>query len=659
MDDTSPKDVLQKKLDNLPVSPGVYQFRNAEGTIIYVGKAKNLRSRVRSYFQERGAPDPKREILVSKIFDLELVVTDSEVEALLLENNLIKEHTPRYNIRLKDDKSYPYIVVTNEAYPRVFPTRRVIRDGSRYYGPYTDVRAMHLMLRTIRGIFPIRSCDYALDADMIARKKVTVCLDYHIKKCQGPCEGLVSQKDYRSMIEQVEQLLKGKTRTLRQMLEEEMQSSAERLEFEKAADMRNRLLALQTWQDKQKVASSDFKDRDIIALVKRGTDAVGVIFRVRDGNIVGKQHYTFTGADVEEEHEILEHLLHRYYTATLDIPPEIIVPVAPESEEAMLTWLGERSKMTIGFTIPKIGDKAKLLGMCTANATFLLDEILLQKMKAGSALPKSVDALQRDLHLPAQPRRIECFDISHFQGAETVASMVSFLDGKPRKSEYRKFSIKTVEGVDDFASMREVVRRRYERVLEEGTALPDLIVIDGGKGQLSSAVEVLQDLGLARLSVIGLAKRLEEVFVPGESLPMNIPKTSPGIHLLQRVRDEAHRFAITFHRSKRDKATLQTELEQIEGVGPKRANQLLTTFGSVRGVQEATEEQLAEHMGWSAAKRIWSHFHSEDGDADQDLGEESETPVDTLHSDEAGGDTPGAIDMSVNEDEIQTERDDA
>ncbi|MCZ7555311.1 MAG: excinuclease ABC subunit UvrC [Bacteroidia bacterium] len=631
-------DILKRKLDTLPGSPGVYQFRNAEGTIIYVGKAKNLRTRVRSYFQERGGYDLKREVLVSKIADLELIVTDSEVEALLLENNLIKEHTPRYNIRLKDDKSYPYIVVTNEPYPRVFPTRRIIRDGSRYYGPYTDVRSMHLMLRTIRGIFPIRSCDYALDAEVIARRKVTVCLDYHIKKCQGPCEDFVSQAEYRAMIAQVEQLLKGKTRTLRHILEEEMHACAARLEFEKAADLRNRVQALQIWQDKQKVAAADFKDRDIVALARRDSDAVGVVFRVRDGNIVGKQHFTLTGAEVEEEEDILEHLLHRYYTATQDIPPEIVLPLPLDSEAALRSWLEDRAQMRVSFTVPKAGDKLKLLGMCTANATFLLDEILLQKMKSSNTLPKTLEALQRDLRLPAPPRRIECFDISHFQGDETVASMVCFLDGKARKSEYRKFSIRTVEGVDDFASMREVVRRRYERSLSEDTPLPDLIVIDGGKGQLSSAVEVLTELGLEHVPVIGLAKRLEEVFVPGESLPMNIAKTSPGLHLLQRVRDEAHRFAITYHRSKRDKSTLQTELEQIDGVGPKRATALLTAFGSVRSVQEASPEQLAEHVGWAAAKRIRVYFDGADADT-------------TINGDDPGEDTSPASDQSEKDSE--------
>ncbi|MCB2204420.1 excinuclease ABC subunit UvrC [bacterium] len=611
-------DELAFKLKNLPRAPGVYQFRNTDGKIIYVGKAKNLRNRVRSYFQERGTYDPKRDIMVAKIADLELVVTDSEVEALLLENNLIKEHSPRYNIRLKDDKSYPYIVVTNEPYPRVFSTRRIIRDGSRYYGPYTDVKGMHLMLRTIRSIFPIRSCDYRLDEEVIAQGKVKLCLDYHIDKCEGPCEGLVSGDDYNHMITQVEQLLKGKTRGLQKQLEEEMNEQAEQLAFERAADLRNRLHALQTYQQKQKVAAADFKDRDIIAVARREGDAVGVVFRVRDGKIIGKQHFPFTGADIEDEAQILEHLLHRYYTKTMDIPAEIVVGVELDSAGALEQWLSEKASMKVAFTIPQIGDKAKLLGMCRANATFLLDEILLQKLKAESSLPKSVEALQQSLYLPTPPRRIECFDISHFQGAETVASMVSFLDGKPRKSEYRKFSIRTVEGVDDFASMREVVRRRYSRLLDEDQPLPDLIVIDGGKGQLSSAVEILQELGLQKQAVIGLAKRLEEVFVPGESLPMSIPKTSPALKLLQRVRDEAHRFAITFHREKRQKSTLQTALEEIEGVGPKRAKALLTSFGSVRAVEAATLEQLAEQVGWSTARSIHAHFHDADDQSTED-----------------------------------------
>jgi excinuclease ABC subunit C len=604
-------EILQQKLDNLPKSSGVYQFKNKDGKIIYIGKAKSLRSRVHSYFQKRGSGDPKTDVLVAKIADLELVVTDSDVEALLLENNLIKEHTPRYNVRLKDDKSYPYIVVTNEPYPRIFPTRQVRRDGSRYYGPYTDVKTMHLMLRTIRGIFPIRSCDYALNDENVAVKKYKICLDYHIDKCLGPCEGIMSKEDYRTIIDQSEQLLKGKTRNLAQELEQEMQQASESLEFEKAARLRDRIESLTRYRDKQKVATSDFADRDLVAVSRQNDDAVGMVFRVRDGKIVGKQHFTFTSVELESDDAIMEYLVQRYYTKTMDIPPEVLLPIELESGEALLEWLNERSDQKVVFAVPKIGEKAKLLRMCASNARYILDGILLQKMKSDDFIPRSVQALQRDLRLEKTPRRIECFDISHLQGSETVASMVSFLDGKPRKSEYRKYNIKTVEGVDDFASMREVVRRRYSRLQGEGTPLPDLIVVDGGKGQLSSAVEALWQLKIENQLIIGLAKRLEEVFVPGESLPLTIPKTSSGIHLLQRIRDEAHRFAITFHREKRSKATLQTELEQIEGIGPKRAMDMLEKLGSVKAVREADDKELAEIIGWTAAKSVYAYFHEE------------------------------------------------
>jgi len=618
VDDGLPE-ILKQKLANLPKSPGVYQFKNMEGKIIYIGKAKVLRNRVRSYFQKRDPRDPKTEILVSKIADVELLVVDSDVEALLLENNLIKEHTPRYNIRLKDDKTYPYIVVTNEPYPRIFPTRTVIRDGSRYYGPYTDVKAMHSMLRTIRGIFPIRSCDYPLNDENVARRKYKLCLDYHIEKCLGPCEGLFPKDEYRANIDLAEQLLKGKTRDLQLRLEADMQKAAEELEFEKAAKLRDRLEALTKYRNKQKVATSDFADRDIIALARQNDDAVGMVFRVRDGKIVGKQHFTFTSVEFETDEAIFEYLIQRYYVKTMDIPPEVMLPVELESEEALTAWINERSSQKVHFTAPKIGEKAKLVRLCQSNAKFILDGIILQKMQTDEFIPNSVQSLQRDLRMKNPPRRIECFDISHFQGAETVASMVFFLDGKPRKNEYRKFKIETVEGIDDFASMREVVTRRYSRLLEEGTSLPDLIMIDGGKGQLSSAVEALEALDIRNHPIIGLAKRLEEVFVPGESLPLNIPKTSSSIRLLQRVRDEAHRFAITFHRERRNKATLQTELEEIEGIGPKRAHDLLEKLGSVKAVRTASEEQLAEVVGWSAAKHVHAYFH-DDPNADPDDG---------------------------------------
>jgi len=619
---------IEQALENLPAAPGVYLFRNAAGAVIYVGKARSLRPRVRSYFHDSGPFDPKKQALVSKIDALEIIVTDSEVEALLLENNLIKEHSPRYNIRLKDDKSYPSIVVTNEPFPRIFPTRNIRRDGSRYYGPFADVKAMRMMLRTIRGIFPIRSCDYRLDSETIEKGKVKLCLDYHIRKCEGPCEGLVGIEDYGRMIQQAEQLLKGKTRNLQQNLEEEMLRASKALEFERAAVLRNRLNALQKYQDRQKVASGDFADRDIAAMARSGADAVGLIFRVRDGKITGKQHFTFTGADLQSEADILEKMIYRHYQSTEDIPPEIFVQYELEACDMIAEWLRSRTGFAVALTHPKIGDKAKLMRMCAANARYVLEGILTQRLAAGDMLPKSVQALQRDLRLAGPPRRIECFDISHFQGAQTVGSMVCFLDGKPRKNEYRKYRIESVAGVDDFASLREVVGRRYTRLLDEGAQMPDLIVIDGGKGQLSGAASVLAELGLASQPVIGLAKRLEEVFLPGESYPMSIPKTSAGLKLLQRVRDEAHRFAVAYHRLRMTKATLTTLLEEIEGVGPKRARDLLERLGSVSAVRKADAETLAGVVGWSAARHIRAFFE--------------ETSTERSGSDYGGGDAADA-----------------
>jgi excinuclease ABC subunit C len=609
---------IAEKLERLPRSPGVYLFRDAHGTVIYVGKARSLRPRVRSYFQEKNTPDPKRDALVAKIADLDVVVTDSEIEALLLENTLIKQHAPRYNIRLKDDKSYPYIVVTNEPFPRVFPTRNRRNDGARYFGPYTDVKAMHLMLRTIRGIFPIRSCDFHLDDESIARRRYALCLDYHIRKCEGPCEGLVSREGYGEQIRQVVELLKGRTRAVQAMLEEEMRRHAEAMDFEKAAVLRNRLLALQTYRDRQKVVASDGADRDIIAAASAGPDAVGVVLRVREGSIVGKRHLAFAGADGETPASILAQVVQRYYPSADDVPPELLFPEEPDDAPLLAAWLRSVSGADAAFTVPKIGEKAKLVRMCATNANYLLGELVLRKMKADDTLPKSVAALQADLRLPAPPRRIECFDISHFQGAETVASMVSFLDGKARKGEYRKYRIGDVEGVDDFASMREVVRRRYARQLDERRELPDLVVIDGGKGQLSAAKESLDALGLGGLRAIGLAKRLEEVFVPGESAPYSIARTSPGLRLLQRVRDEAHRFGITAHRALRGKAGIASELSEIPGIGEKRRIALLRAFRSLPAVLAASLEELkaVEGMNIRAAQAVYDYARAKEQKAD-------------------------------------------
>ncbi len=603
---------LEEKLEALPVGPGVYQHKDAEGKVLYVGKAKNLRSRVRQYFQKSRGVDPRIERMLSKATDVEVIVTDSEVEALILEANLIKKLKPRYNVNLKDDKSYPYIVITNEPYPRVFVTRQIRRDGSRYFGPYTDVKNVRAALKTVRDIFRIRSCNYFIDDEVIKKRKIKVCLDYHIKKCDGPCEGLISEAQYRAMIDQVAALLQGKTETLIQMLREEMERLAAAMKFEEAAVLRDRIKGLEAYSEKQKAVALDPIDRDIVASVAEGDDACGVVFKIRDGKMIGRQHYYMSNVEGKSDDEILETLLQQYYLEADFIPKEIFLSSPIENAEAVQRWLTDKRGDAVTLTCPTEGEEAKLVRLSQSNAKFLLDELKIQKMKRADYVPHAVKALQRDLRLPRLPRRIECFDNSNIQGSDPVASMVVFVDGKPKKSEYRKFKIKSVVGPDDFASMREVIERRYTRVVNEGLERPDLIMVDGGKGQLSSALDVLAKLGMHDQPIIGLAKRLEEVFVPGKSEPEAIPKTSSGLRLLQQIRDEAHRFAVTFHRSLRTKRTLQTELDLIAGVGKKRAQELLEAFGSVQGVKFATPEQIAEVVGEKVAAKIVEYFAASD-----------------------------------------------
>ena len=604
---------LQEKLESLPQKPGVYQFKNAEGKVLYVGKAQNLRSRVRQYFQKSRSADSRLDALVPKIRDLDLIVTDSEVEALILEANLIKKLKPRYNVLLKDDKSYPYIVITDEPFPRVFVTRRIFKDGSKYFGPYADVKTMRHALKTVRDIFMIRSCNYDLTDETVSKKKYKVCLDYHIKKCEGPCEGLVTREHYRSMIDQVAKILRGKTEEVMRSLRSEMEKSSEGLRFEDAARIRDRLKAIEVYNERQKVVDAKAGDRDIIAIAARGDDAAAVIFKVREGKVLGSRHFYLNNAEDKKEEELLEALMERYYLESDDIPPQILLPAVVESESLIRSWLAARAGFEVSMDVPKAGDKAKLIAMVRNNAQYLLDDLEVQRLKRGETFPHAVGALQKDLRIESPPRRIECFDISNTQGTDSVASLVVFVDGKPKKSEYRKFKIKTVEGADDFASMQEVVQRRYTRILEEGTPMPDLIMVDGGKGQLSSAREILRKLGLERQPIIGLAKRLEEVYVPAQSDPLSIPKTSAGLKLLQQIRNEAHRFAITFHRTLRSQRILHTELDLVKGVGKARAKELLEAFGSVQGVKFASEEQLAEIVGSVVAGRIKEYFVDDPG----------------------------------------------
>ncbi len=600
-------ETLEVKLSSLPDSPGVYQFLNKEGKVLYVGKAKNLRSRVRSYFQAN-LPSARIQLMTRKIEDLQLIITDTEIEALVLENTLIKELKPRYNVLLKDDKTFPFIRITNEMYPRIFPTRRKISDGSRYYGPYTDVRSMKQSLRLINQIFRIRSCKLDITGGNIEKKKFKVCLDYHIKKCDGPCEGLVSESEYKDMVNQVVKLLSGRTGELVSELKDKMTEAAQNLEFEKAAVLRNRLSQLEVLSEKQKVVSEDSDDRDVFAIAHEVNDAVCSILTIRSGKLIGIKQLKLAVVQEDTIAEIISSVLKLYYSDATDIPATILSEEEPADADTICEWLKIRSGNKVKIAVPKRGELHGILKMSKQNAALRLKEIQLQKMKKEGDVPYVLSALQRDLRLKSIPRKIECFDISNLQGTDTVASMVVFVDAKPKKSLYRKFIISEKGEPDDFESMREVITRRYKRLTEEKGELPDLIMVDGGKGQLSSAVFALKELGIKDYTIIGLAKRLEEIFMPGNPNPEILPKTSSSLRLLQQVRDEAHRFAITFHRLRRSKRTFTSELTGIKGVGPKLAEKLIRELGSVENVKNSDLEGLSRVVGKTKAAVIVEHY---------------------------------------------------
>ncbi|MGE5481261.1 MAG: excinuclease ABC subunit UvrC [Chloroflexota bacterium] len=603
-----------EKVSNLPAKPGIYQYKNAEGKIIYVGKAKNLRNRVRSYFQKNRPRDAKTQALISKIADLEVMLVDSEAEALILEDTLIKRHKPRYNVLLRDDKSYPYIRVTNEPFPRLFVTRKVIRDGSKYYGPYTEVGQLKALIRTIRTIFMLRSCDLIITDESIEKQKHRVCLDYHIHKCEGPCVGLVSKEAYNENIKSAIQILLGKTRAIEAQLKEKMEKYAEEMKFEAAGVIKRRLDILREYMSKQKIVTSEPVDRDIFALTRDGDLACSIILKVRDGKLIGKRHYIIKNALEQTDESIMQRTIERWYLESDFVPGEIFLCCEPDQLEYLTDYLGKKRNKSISISVPQIGEKKKMIEMATSNAEYILKEFIAATENAEKTIPRSVLSLQRDLNLKTQPRRIECIDNSHIQGSDYVSSVVVFEDGKPKKSDYRKFKMRTVKGNDDFAAMQEVVRRRYSRLIAEGGQLPDLIIIDGGKGQLSSAVEILDELGLMqKVAVIGLAKRLEEVFFPGMSDSILLPRTSSSLRLIQQLRDEAHRFAITFHRLLREKRTLQTELTQIAGVGKKSAEKLLTELGSVENVRQAELDVLKKYLNQKQAQTVYDYFHDKGG----------------------------------------------
>lgn len=598
---------LKAKLENLPSQPGVYLLKDKKGEIIYVGKARSLKNRVRAYFQER-AEHPRTSALISKITDFEVMVTDSEMEALILEANLIKEHKPRYNVSLKDDKRYPYLKVTmDEPFPRILVVRRPKKDKARYFGPYTNVKGMRQSLRLLRRLFPVRSCNYALPS----KRKIRLCLDYQIKRCEGPCEGLVSEKEYGEMINTVLLFLAGKNRVLIEQLKKRMQRLAEQEKFEEAARVRDQLGAVESIMQRQKMVGKEEIDRDIIAFARDGSDICVVTLQVREGILIGRQHFYLKARKNVSDSEVLNSFLKQYYLNAAILPREILLSITIEDMDIIQRWLSRKDKKKVELLIPQKGEKVSLLNLALQNAQLLLMELLIQKKKIKRAVPPAVQALKKNLYLPVFPRKIAAFDISNLGPTDAVGSLVYFEDAKPKKSEYRRFKIKTVEGQDDYAMMGEVVRRYFSKILEEKTLPPDLVLIDGGKGQLSSVLKVLDELGIRELKAIGLAKRLDEVFLPGKAESLMIPKSSSSLKLLQRIRDEAHRFAISYHRELREKKIRASELDQIQGIGKVRKNALLSRFGSVERIKQVNMDELleTENITKKVAEKIYNYFH--------------------------------------------------
>ncbi len=610
-DEQNISEALLEKLSHLPTRPGIYQYMDNLGKIIYIGKAKNLKNRVMSYFQTGRIRDAKTTALIKKICDVEVIIVDSEAEAFILEDTLIKKHKPRYNIMLRDDKTYPFIRITNEEFPKIFFTRNVVRDGSKYLGPYTDLKKVKFLLHNIRNIFQIRSCNLKLTSENIAKGKFRSCLDYHIGKCQAPCINLISQAEYLENISMATQVLFGKTKLLTSQLEKKMLEYSDELKYEKAEEIKQRIIAIKDFSAKQKIVSTDLADRDVFGIAQRAKSACTLIFNIREGKLISKRHFIITNTNFASDEEILQRTIEKLYLESDFIPKELLLPTQIDQMEYITDWLSKKKQRVISVQIPQIGDKRKLVEMANTNAEFILSNYLLSLDKREQKIPHSVVALQRDLRLKSPPRRIECYDNSHIQGSELVSSMVVFVDGKPKKSEYRKFKAKEVQQNDDFAMMRETISRRFRRALEEEQILPDLVIVDGGKGQLSSAYSVLKELDLAeKIAIIGIAKRLEEIFLPNISDSILLPKTSSSLKLIQQLRDEANRFAITFHRQLRDKRTISSELDDIKGVGEVTKRKLLTEFGSVKEIKLASDSDLLKIVTLKQLKAIKEKLHS-------------------------------------------------
>jgi excinuclease ABC subunit C len=590
-----PKD-LALKLKNLPTSPGVYMFMNARGKIVYIGKAKNLRNRVRSYFQTTNIIDAKTERMISQVVDFDLMATANEIESLILEANLVHEHKPRYNVRLKDDKHFPYIkITTNESFPRMLIVRRLEKDGSTYFGPYTNVKAMRRTFALLTRLFRIRSCSLVIPAP--PGKHHELCLDYHINRCGGPCVGLQSQQEYGELVNAVIMVLSGKAKKLVQRLTERMHAASEALEFEDAKQYRDQIEAIKALMIKQSADVGEVIDRDIISIAREGEDAVAVVMQIREGVLIGRQDFQLSAEIEDSDATVLETFVTQYYNHQPNLPEELFLPLEIPGVKLIEQWLRKLKGSRIKVLTPKIGEKTKIVELAATNARMLLDELLIQKRTQTERTSKMVTCLKDELKLPASPRTMVCFDISNTGETDAVGSCVYFENGKPKKKEYRHFRIKGVVGQDDFRMMREVVGRYFYRVREEDKTPPDLVVVDGGKGQLSSTLAELESLGFQQQPVISLAKRLEEVYLPGMRDPITISRSSPALLLLKQIRDEAHRFAITYNRKVRGKRTLKSALDDVPGIGPAKRDLLLTTFGSVERIKSLSVDELAEVKG--------------------------------------------------------------
>src|SRR5687767_1187215 len=633
-------DTLRAVLRRLPTSPGVYLMKSAGGRVLYVGKADSLRSRVRSYFAARGPEDARIARMVTEIASVEYIVTDTVSEAYLLESNLIKEHRPRFNIRLRDDKSYPFVKITlGEDFPRIVRTRRLVRDGSRYFGPYASASSVDETLKLLRKIFPFRTCN--LDIPEGKQVLERPCLLYFINRCQGPCIQAIPKPDYRATIGQIVDFLDGKQEPIAAQLRSEMSAHSEALRYEQAATARDKLRAVERTMEQQKMAAFSRAEHDVIGMARQEDHACFQVMQVRNGKLIGREHFIVEGARDVTDAEVLGSFLQQYYATTDAVPRAILAPLMPADADELATYLADRRGVRVTITVPERGEKRRLVALATENAVEALARERAEWLADTAKRDEALNELASALRLPKPPERIECYDMSNIQGTAAVGSMVVFIDGRPEPKEYRRFRIRSGDTPDDFRMMAEVLRRRFSRVAklrsdtgalsldavgadevpeedgdrprEAGWAVPDLVIVDGGKGQLSAAMGAMAELGITDVPLSGLAKRFEELHLPGQAAPVVLPRRSQALYLVQRIRDEAHRFAITYHRDVRGKRALRSELDDIAGVGPGRKKALLKRFGSVRRIREATVEEVADTPGISRdlAERLKAHLARE------------------------------------------------